>query len=531
MLEGTQIARCDATILCAPHGVGGVIAGNMNVVHPPAPPDPSDWMLADLSIALALHAAATGDRGEPGLCAWLAEACNRRGAALAAAGQFEAARVQFDAALAVVPRHLKALGNRASVLHLLGQVDAALASNDQALAIDPDRLDTLYNRGLMLLELGRLDAALECFDRVLAREPDHAAALGNRGTVLQGLGRLPEAIAAFRRVRALRPDDATACVNESLAHLAAGDYATAWPLYERRWETRLHAGRPEFTQPQWRGEADIAGKTILLYAEQGFGDTLQFCRYAPLLASRAHVVLLVPSALRRLLATLSDRVTVIDETNPLPPFDLQCPLLSLPLAFNTRVGSIPADVPYLSADQSALARWRQRLDRLPGRKIGLVWAGRSAGAQMETRMRDRRRSLALASLARLAELPDVSLVSLQKGDASSQAAETRADIVLHDWTWELNDFADTAALVAALDLVISVDTSVAHLAGALGRPVWILNRFDACWRWLQDRTDSPWYPTARLFRQTAPGDWNGVIAEVVAALREGSDQPAREKRQ
>jgi hypothetical protein len=249
------------------------------------------------------------------------------------------------------------------------------------------------------------------------------------------------------------------------------------------------------------------------------GDTLQFCRYAPLLAARGATVLLrTPEPLQRLLRTLDGVSQVLSETEPPPPFDLHCPLMSLPLACGTLVETIPATVPYLRADPAAAARWRERLRPLPGLRVGLVWGGNPRPGDPGANAVDRRRSIGLARLAPLTGIPGVSFVSLQKGAAAALAAAPPAGMALHDWTDELTDFADTAALVAALDLVISVDTSVVHLAGALARPVWVLNRFALCWRWLRGRTDSPWYPTARLFRQPAPGDWDSVVAEVAMAL-------------
>ena len=252
-----------------------------------------------------------------------------------------------------------------------------------------------------------------------------------------------------------------------------------------------------------------------MLSEQGFGDLLQFCRYVPWLAERANVVLRVEWPLVRLLSGLDGARHVVATGEPLPPFDAWIPMLSLPLAFRTEVETIPWDGPYLRADPRQSATWRARLAAFPGRKIGVVWAGASRPGHPRANAVDRRRSIALERFAPLASLPDLCLVSLGKGNTATPPA----GMVLHDWTAELDDFADTAALIEALDLVISVDTSVVHLAGALGKPVWVLNRYDQCWRWLRDRSDSPWYPTARLFRQHTPGDWSGVIADVVEALR------------
>jgi hypothetical protein len=237
-------------------------------------------------------------------------------------------------------------------------------------------------------------------------------------------------------------------------------------------------------------------------------------------AARANVVLEVPARLRRLLATLGGSVNVIAHGEKLPKFDLHCPLLSLPLAFGTTLATIPAAVPYLQADREQVMVWRRRLKVLPGLRVGIAWAGGLRPFDPLLRAIDLRRSITLGHFAPLTAIPGINLVSLQKGDPASQARTPPSGMELLDVTDELDDFADTASLVAALDLVITVDTAVAHLAGALGRPVWILNRFDACWRWLPGREDSPWYPTARLFRQPTPGDWDGVIANVCSALRE-----------
>lgn len=273
------------------------------------------------------------------------------------------------------------------------------------------------------------------------------------------------------------------------------------------------------------GETPLAGRTLLVHAEQGFGDTLQFCRYLTLLPAEARVLVAVQAPLIRLLRTLPRAVTLLHQGDVLPAIDLHCPLMSLPLAVGTTLETIPAAVPYLSAEPEAVAAWRRRLAPLPGWRVGLCWAGDPRPHLPGAHAVDRRRSLSLAAFAPLASVPGVTFVSLQKGPPAAQAVAPPPGLTLHDWTGELEDFADTAALVAALDLVITADTSVAHLAGALGKKVWILNRFDACWRWLMERTDSPWYPTARLFTQTVPGDWDSVIAAVTQAL---SDLLARQ---
>ncbi|MEC4593437.1 glycosyltransferase family 9 protein [Nitrospirillum amazonense] len=285
--------------------------------------------------------------------------------------------------------------------------------------------------------------------------------------------------------------------------------------YERRWDTDLmKAARRTYSQPRWRGQrAETGRSTLLLHAEQGMGDVLQFCRYAPLAAERGHAVVLeVYRPLLRLLHSLpgvaEGRVRLVATGDPLPPFDLHCPLMSLPLAFGTTLDTVPAATPYLAADPTDLSRWRDAVAAGgPGLKIGLAWAGNP-----KTSVPDRRRSIDPTLLAPLADVPGVRLFSLQKEGAAP------AGLSLTDLMGGAADFADTAALISQLDLVISVDTAVAHLAGALGRPVWLLNRFDTDWRWLLGRDDSPWYPTLRQFRQTSPGDWQDPIARACDAL-------------
>jgi hypothetical protein len=279
----------------------------------------------------------------------------------------------------------------------------------------------------------------------------------------------------------------------------------------------MHARR--FARPPWLGAEELTGKTVLLHAEQGFGDTLQFCRYAALVAARgARVVLRVTRPLAGLLATLDGGTEVISDGDSVPAFDLHCPLMSLPLAFGTTLETIPPPARLLPpADH--VAEWRRRLAALAGPRVGLCWAGDPRRNDPTARATDRRRSITLAHYGPLGGIAGPSFVSLQKGEAAAQTAAPPGGLLVHDWTDELDDFADTAALIEALDLVITVDTAVAHLAGTLGKPVWILSRCDGCWRWLTDRDDSPWYPSARLFRQPAPGDWDAVISRVVAALR------------
>jgi hypothetical protein len=293
--------------------------------------------------------------------------------------------------------------------------------------------------------------------------------------------------------------------------LALGDFERGFAAYESRWQlAEFEPQRRNYGGPYWLGQENVAGKTVLLHCEQGYGDTLQFVRYVPLLAQRgATVILEVQEHLKALLSQMPGVSAVIARGEPLPPFDFYCPLLSLPLAFGTRCETIPANVPYIAADRGLVADWAAKLSEFAGKtKIGLVWAGNSSANAIDTR-----RSLSLSQFAPLAA-PGIQFFSLQKGEPAAQALHPPAGLALADFSSALAGFEDTAALIANLDLVISVDTSVAHLAGAMAKPAWILSRFDGCWRWLNHRDDSPWYPTARLFHQKAPEAWDEVIARV-----------------
>lgn len=426
----------------------------------------------------------------------------------------------FDRALALRADYAEAFGNRGNALRALNRHTEALDSLDRAIALKPDFADAHSNRGNVLQDLDRHADAVDSYDRALALQPDHLDALVNRGVALRALGRQAAALASYERALAVRPDHVTARTNRSLCLLQTGDFANGW--VEHEWRLRMPAFAPtagRFRDPPWRGSASLKGKTILLHAEQGFGDTLQFCRYVPLVAARgARVVLEVGRPLRRLLTTLDGAAQVISGDDPTPGCDVHCPLLSLPLAFGTTLNTIPPPAP-LRPDREQMAHWQQHLASLPGRRVGLVWEGSSLKRHPEGRAADRRRSITLSHFAPLGTIPGSSFVSLQTGTAAAQTAAPPSGLAVHDFTTELTDFADTAAVIMALDLVITVDTAVAHLAGTLGKPVWILIQFDADWRWLLNRTDSPWYPSARLFRQSSFGDWNGVITEVAAALR------------
>jgi Tfp pilus assembly protein PilF len=450
-----------------------------------------------------------------------AEAHYNRANVLAGLRRHADALAGYDRAIALKPDHAEAYANRGHVLADLRRYAEALASHDRAIALKPDYADAYVNRGVVLARLQRHAEALANVDRAIALQPDDAEAYFNRGRLLADLQRQQEALVSYDRAIALRGDYAEAHWNQSHCLLALGRFDRGWRLFEWRNKLDTPGGTRAFARPVWLGEASIAGKTLFIHWEQGLGDTLQFCRYAGLAqALGAQVVLSVQDPLRKLLGTLGPEVNVIGGNETPVEFDYHCPMMSLPGAFRTTLETIPRATPYLAADAAAVAAWRGRLAALVGLRVGLCWAGNPRRDHPSAHAVDQRRSITLAQFAPLAAVTGASFVSLQKGEAAAQAATPPTCLPMHDWTNELTDFADTAALIEALDLVITVDTAVAHLAGALGKKVWILNRHDACWRWLLDRDDSPWYPTARLFRQPTPGDWDSVIAEVAVALRE-----------
>ena len=457
----------------------------------------------------------------------------------------------YQRAVALDPDFTDAWLNLGLALLSLGRADEAMVCQREALRLDPESADAQNNLGMVHYTQGHIAEAENCFRAALRLRPNHANATLNLGSARQILNHVEDAEALFRRALtlgtnpahaksnlalalmeqarpeeaellcrealALRPGYPEARANLALALMKMGRLEEGWREYESRWDVESMASpAPVLSQPRWTGQ-QLNGETIVLYAEQGFGDTLQFCRYAPMVAAAGgRVVLVVPKPLRRVMATLDGVAQVMcEEDGTLPPFDYHCPLLSLPLAFGTTMATIPAPVPYLHADPSP---WAELLAGLPGLKVGLVWAGKSRTAQPHAAATDQRRSMRLTDMAPLLSVPGCSFVSLQLGPPASQTQTLSDGALLHDVSSRLNDWADTASLIAGLDLVIAVDTAVAHLAGALGKPVWLLNRFDSCWRWFLHRDDTPWYPTMRVFRQTSRGDWAGVIERAGQAL-------------
>jgi tetratricopeptide (TPR) repeat protein len=441
----------------------------------------------------------------------------------------------YDRCLALDPGRFVAWSNRGSALLRSRRFDEAVSSCERALALQggggarmsPRLLANPYlNRGVALQELGDFDAALDSFDRAIAADPTLAEAHANRGYVLDCLGRTQEALSSSERAIALKPDYATAHLNHAMALLRIGRLPEGWAEYEWRWKntgSALCRERRPRSAPLWLGREPLAGKTILLHAEQGYGDTVQFCRYARLVCERqARVVLEVHPALKRVMRGLDGVAEVISRDEPAPAVDFQCPLMSLPLAFGTTLETIPCGRSYLTGEPALVERWRARLGERRGLRVGLVWSTGFRPNEPDSWSANARRNIELQRLAEL-DHPRIEYVSLQKGqpaEAEPQELRRRGSNCLRlvDRTHELSDFAETAALIENLDLVVSVDTAAAHLAAALGKPTWILLRFDGCWRWLVNRNDSPWYPSVRLFRQPAPGIWQDVVRQVRAEL-------------
>jgi hypothetical protein len=418
----------------------------------------------------------------------------------------------YQRALVLDPKRYDIYNDLGVILTNLGNFEAAAEAFRRSLRLNPRSAKTMAGIGYLYERKGDLLSAADAYRKAIKADSKLYPAYVDLGFVLFGLGELAEAADCFHRLRALRPDSAEATVNLGFIHLLQGDLPAGWAEYESRWKVGIGDDR-SLVQRQWKGEP-LGGERILLYAEQGFGDTLQFVRYVPLVAARGgQVVLEVQPQLRRLLSGTGGASQVMSRGETLPEFTWQCPLLSLPLAFGTELQTIPAHVPYVYPDSTQVAAWQQRLQGNT-RRIGLVWSGNP------TMDRDRLRSIPLELLVPLMKVPGTTFYSLQLGPGSEQVKQLPPDVRLIDLAAELKDFADTAAIVANLDLVISVDTSVAHLAGAMGKPAWILLNKGCDWRWFLEREDSPWYPTARLFRQTTVGGWQEVVNRIEQALRQ-----------
>jgi tetratricopeptide (TPR) repeat protein len=469
-----------------------------------------------LQQALKLHKAGQLDKAQPlydgvlQLDADNFDAWHLRGVLDIDKNQFESAIRYLEHSLTIRPRAVAAWQNLGIALRALKRPHEALAASERALQIAPDNPELLNNQGNVLLEIGQAEGALNCYAQALALAPDFVEAYDNRGNALRELHRFEEALESYAHAQTLAPDFPSAHWNESLCRLLMGDLPSGLRKYEWGWQTGKRGRKRNFSQPLWLGDTPIQGLNILLHAEQGFGDTIHFCRYATDVARLgARVILEVPPALRALMQSLQGPAQIIASGGEtLPDFDVHCPLASLPLALRSDLDSIPSSNAYLSADATLVEKWSAQLGQHEGLRIGIAWSGNLEHS------RNHQRSVSLQALLDLLP-PGVQVFSLQK-DLNPHERELFAKNP--HLTHFGEDFANTAALISLMDVVISVDTSIAHLAAALGCPTWILLAHTPDWRWMLGRNDTPWYPTARLFRQPAPNDWPSVLEEVRSAL-------------
>ena len=447
-----------------------------------------------------------------------------KGTVLSGMGRWSEALRSLDRAVELEPTLAGAHVKRAAALAELGRTGEALTAYERAIELAPGSPDAWLGRGALLHGSGRLEDALQCFDRAIGADVRRADAYYNKASVLRDVGELGEALRNFDIAIQIDPAMTSAYWNKGLIKLLLGDYREGWSLYEYRQRDARKRSIRSYPQPLWSGDEPLGDKTVLLYGEQGLGDVIQFCRYLPMLARVAgHVVFEVPAPLLNLMQALRCRCSVVQAGRPLPPFDLHCPMMSLPRIFGTTLETVPAEAPYLFADRRKSALWSEKLGPHAGLRVGLAWAG-GARERTDSGAEQLSRDIPLACLEPL-NIPGVSFYSLQKGSAAERelrelrlASWRGPDIV--DFTADLSDLSDTAALIDNLDMVVSVCTSVTHLAGAMGKRTWVLLQHRADWRWLRDRVDSPWYPTATLYRQSSANDWTGVVNEVRSRLTE-----------
>ncbi len=434
-----------------------------------------------------------------------------RGALMRDLKRFDEALSSLDAAIALKGDIPEALHERGLVFLAVGKFAEAIADFERAVSLKPDFAEAYSDLGCALNKTGQLETATENFRKALEIDPRYVAALNNLGSVLVDLDRPRQALGYFDRAIAIDPGYAEAHLNNAINKLRLGDLQGGWIDYEWRWKCPSQNLRDRwFDKPLWLGAEPISGKVVLLHNDQGLGDALQFCRYLPMLKARgAEIILEIDAPLKELFSSLPGISLCLTKGAQLPAFDFHCPLTSLPLAFSTTLDTIPSEVPYLPRVNEASG---PQLGPSKRPRIGLVWSGNPNHSN------DRNRSLPFRELLPLLDGVEAEFVSLQKNarPEDEELLQQRGDVL--DLGPELRDFSATAAVVEQLDLVISVDTSVVHLAGGLGRPLWILLPYIPDWRWLLDRDDSPWYPTARLFRQTATRDWAEVVARVREAL-------------
>ena len=425
-------------------------------------------------------------------------------------GQTDEAMLCYEKAAMLQPDFFQAHDNLGTLHQEKGQFEIARRLHERALSCKPDHIPALSNLGMALQECGEIEGALSCYEKALSLVPDHPELINNMGYALEQKGRPDEALAFYLKALVLKPDYAKARFNLSLMLLLSGNYGQGFELYESRFNgNREMSGSRKVLESlsgisQWRGE-NLEGKRILIWADQGLGDMLMMLRYLPLM--KGEIAVSCDPALNRLVEGMKG-VSIVDDSMRMECFDFHSPVMSLPLAFGTDIDTIPSIFPYISVPENMKQSWAEKFAGMRGSRVGLVWAG---GKRLR---RDALRSMPPESMKPLLDLKGAHYFSLQKGEAESGPRP----FSIVDWMGECQDMLDTAAFIMNLDLVISVDTSVAHLAGALGKDVWLLNRFESEWRWMTDRDDSPWYPKMRIFRQDRPGDWKGVIAKAASAL-------------
>lgn len=456
------------------------------------------------------------------------EAMLNIGLLLADRGSLEESMTFFDKVISMRPDIYECYVNKGALLERMGKFEDAYNSFKKALTLNPNAKDALLNTGIVSQKLGKLQESLDCYNQLIELDPKNLGAYFNRGYVNERLQRLDNSINDYSKAIELAPDHWDAYWNRALAILCKGDYERGWLEYENRFKLAMAANfysKGESKHSLWNGDSQlIQGKVLLVFAEQGLGDTIQFCRYVKHLSNMgAKVVFQVQRPLINLLKKLDGVSEIIYEGEQLPEFDYFCYLMSLPLLLKTNIDSIPNKIPYLNACPEKVKFWAEKLGPKINKRVGLVWSGGFRPDRPDLWLLNRRRNIELVKLLSL-KTEGIEFYSLQKGELPE--AEL---VVLHLQNWDgpkiinqadcLNDFTDTAALIANLDLLITVDTSTAHLAGALGKPVWLMNRFDTCWRWLLDRSDSPWYPTFRIFRQESPDDWAPVIGKIQQELQ------------
>ena len=436
-------------------------------------------------------------------------------------GQFNEAFKCYQKAIQLNPGYAEAYINIGIIFRMQGRLDEETACYQKAIQLNPRSTEAFYNLGHSFFQKEQFDKALACYEKVTLLNPGSPHPYMNMGLMLTIKGLYDQAISSYEKAVRIEPDNPEAHWNLANVLLLAGKFQRGWKEYVWLWKTNDYMKRRRnFTQPSWdRLETDIRGRTILLYAEYGFGDTIQFIRYAPLIAERgAKVIVECQRELTSLLQNAEGIQKVIPSGEQLPEFDTHCSLMMLPALFNTTVGTIPNKMPYLTSNAVLAEKWLQKLRNDAAKlKAGIVWSGVSTC----------RKFCSLETFAPLAQLPGISFYSLQKGEARKEANHPPKGMHLYDYTEKMNDFSDTAALIQNLDLVISIDTSVAHLAGAMGKPVWTLLPFVPDWRWLLNTDDSPWYPTMKLFRQPVAGDWESIIDRITDALREKRQEEDR----